>query len=99
MVLLSNNPETVTLPLILPGSLEYQIAQEELGLFPGAMQAIHQASGEVAFVSRPGSGGLLEAVSLAEFAEYMNDGEFELRQAELEEQWEMEDEMWDDEWL
>lgn len=93
MIVLSKSQEFEPLPLILPGSLEYFLASEEIGLFPGAMNYVHEKSGEVAFISRPGSGGLLEAVTLQEFEEFVNDGEADVRQAELEEQWELEDSM------
>lgn len=81
------------LPLILPGSIEFLIASDEIGLFPGAMDYVHDCGNECAFVARPGNGGLLEAVTLKEFQEYMNDGEMDARQDELEEQWELEDEL------
>lgn len=91
MLLLSEQQELEPLPLILPGSLEYLLAEQELGLFPGAMDLVNQMAGEVAFICRPGNGNLLEAVTLKEFEEYCNDGEADARQAELEEQWALED--------
>lgn len=93
MQLLSKKPEIEPLPLILPGTLEYMLASANLGLFPGAMNYVHERSGDVAFIARPGSGGLLEAVSLDEFQEFVNDGEADVRQAELEQEWALEDEM------
>lgn len=99
MLFLSNAQQDLEpLPLILPGSLEYLLAEQDLGLFPGAMDLIHQKSGELAFICRPGGGGMLEAVSLEEFAEYCNDGEGDLRQAELKAQWELEDSLLAEQW-
>lgn len=94
MYLLSNQQEFEPLPLILPGSLEFYLSSNELGLPPGSTDYVNACSGECAFIARPGSGGLLEAVSLKEFEEYLNDGEHDLRQAELEQQWAEEDEMY-----
>ncbi len=96
LVIDGKTQELEPLPLILPGTLEYMFASEEIGLFPGAWDVAHNMGGEVAFISRPGSGGLLEAVSLQEFEEYCNDGEMEVRQAELEEQWALEDDIFID---
>lgn len=93
MMLLSQTQEFEPLPLILPGSLEYMLASEEIGLFPGAMDFVERTSNECAFIARPGSGGLLEAVTWDEFEEFMYDGEMDARQAELEEQWALEDEI------
>lgn len=100
MLFLSNDhQELEPLPLILPGSLEYLLAEQDLGLFPGAMNVVHEMSGEVAFICRPGGGGMLEAVSLKEFEEHVNDGEAAVRQKELEEQWALEDELLAEQWL
>lgn len=89
MMILLNQPETEPLPLILPGSLEWLFSLEDLGLYPGWLEQVHKLSGEVAFVARPGSCGLLEAVSLAEYEEFCNDGELEARQAELDVIWDL----------
>lgn len=94
MYLLSNQQEWEPLPLILPGSLEYYLSSNELGLPPGSTHYVNACAGECAFIARPGSGGLLEAVSIKEFEEHVNDGEADLRQAELEEQWALEDAIW-----
>lgn len=96
MHLLKSQQELEPLPLILPGSLEYLLASEEIGLFPGAMDFVNRTSNECAFISRPGSGGLLEAVTLKQFEEYIHDGEMDERQDELEEQWALEDEIYID---
>lgn len=93
LVLTEKEQEFEPLPLILPGSLEYMVASWEIPVFPGAMEFAHEKSGEVAFICRPGSGGLMEAVSLKEFEEFCNDGELDARQDELEELWEREDEL------
>ena len=79
------------LPLILPGSLEYMVASWEIPVFPGAMDFVNRTNGECHFICRPGSGGLLEAVTLEEFEEFANDGELDERQDELEEIWAQED--------
>jgi hypothetical protein len=99
MYLLSNQQEFEPLPLILPGSLEYYLSSEVLGLPPGSTHYVNQCAGECAFIARPGSGGLLEAVSLQELEEYVNDGEHDLRQAELEERWALEDQIYADQCL
>lgn len=97
MSLTPNYQEFEPLPLILPGSLEYLLASDEIGFFPGAMDYVHRTGNECAFISRPGNGGLLEAVSLKEFEEFMNDGEMDARQDELEAQWDLEDELFAEE--
>jgi hypothetical protein len=92
MLLLSQEQELEPLPLILPGSLEWLLSLELLGPPPGWLEEIHRLSGEVAFVARPGSCGLLEAVSLEAFEEHWEaGGEGEARQAELDQDWEAED--------
>lgn len=91
ITLLNPQPDTAPLPLILPGSLEWLIAMEDVGLYPGWLEQVHKLSGEVAFVARPGSCGLLEAVSFEEYEEFCNDGEADARQAELDALWELTD--------
>lgn len=92
MLILSPEAELEPLPLILPGSLEWLFSLQLLGPPPGWLEEIHRLSGEMAFISRPGHFGLLEAVSFEEFEEHWEEGgEGEARQAELEAEWEEED--------
>jgi hypothetical protein len=71
--------------LILPGTLEFVLACEQLPPPPGWRQQVDRASGELAFIAPLGSSGLLEAVPLARAWEYAYDGELDARQAELDE--------------
>lgn len=92
MLILSRQQELEPLPLILPGSLEWLFSLELLGPPPGWLEEIHRLSGDVAFVARPGSCGLLEAVSFEAFEEHWEaGGEGEARQAELDAEWEEDD--------
>lgn len=76
-------------PLILPGTLEFFLASQELPPPPGWTDFAAKTNGEMGIISRPGSGGLLEAVPIAEFWDFVYGGEGDLRDAELEaEDWE-----------
>lgn len=70
--------------LILPGTLEFFLASQEIPPPPGWEEFAAKTGGEMGLVARPGKGGLLEAVSLAEFEEYLYGGEADLRQEELD---------------
>lgn len=70
--------------LILPGSLEFELAKRDLPPPPGWRQFAAKTNGEMALIGRAGQCGMLEAVSLQRFAEYCNDGELDERQEELE---------------
>lgn len=71
--------------LILPGSLEYNLAIQDLPPPPGWLEDARKTGGEMALVALPGSNGLLQAVSLDRAYEYIEDGELDARQEELTE--------------
>lgn len=70
--------------LILPGSLAWQLAIEELPPPPGWKQEADRTNGDMALIGMPGEHGLLQAVSPDRFWEYMHDGEADCRQDEIE---------------
>lgn len=70
--------------LLLPGSLEFEIAKRELPPPPGWRQFAEKTNGQMAMIGLPGQFGLLEAVSLQRFDEYCNDGELDARQEEID---------------
>lgn len=72
-------------PLILPGTLEYWLASQELPPPPGWQHFAAKTNGEMALIGLPGQGGLLQAVTLDRFYEYVYDGELDEREQELEE--------------
>ncbi len=71
--------------LILPGTLEYALALQEIPPVPTWRAMADRTNGEMALIAPVGGNGLLEAVSLDRFYEYCNDGELDARQAEMEE--------------
>lgn len=70
--------------LILPGSLAYQMAIQDLPPPPDLKDTV-DSGGEVALIAPLGCGGLLKAVPLDRALEYMHDGELEQRMDEIEE--------------
>jgi hypothetical protein len=72
--------------LILPGTLEFDLALAEIPPVPTWRKDFERANGEGYLISRPGSMGLMESVSYLEWLEYCNDGEFDERQREIDEQ-------------
>lgn len=62
--------------LILPGTLAYALAIEELPLPPGWEQMAHKAGGQVSIVAIPGTGGIMRCVSWGEAEEFVEDGQF-----------------------
>lgn len=70
--------------LILPGSLAYQHAIQELPPPPDWQDKADRSGGEVALIAPLGSDGLLETVSLDRALEYMHDGELDQRMDEIE---------------
>ena len=72
--------------LILPGSLEYAIALTEIPPVPTWRALADKTNGEMALIALPGSEGVLQAVTMARYREYMEDGEFDARQDEIEAQ-------------
>lgn len=77
--------------LILPGSLAYQLAIQDLPPPPDWEKKAHQTGGEMALIAPLGCDGLLEAVSINRAMEYMHDGELDQRMDELEE---LEPDLW-----
>ncbi len=70
--------------LILPGTLEWAIACEELPPPPGWLDELHQTGGNRAIICPLGQNGLMEMVSLDRALEYMHDGELDQRMDEIE---------------
>lgn len=70
--------------LILPGSIEFAVALQELPPVPTWRAMANRTNGEMALIAPLGSHGLLEAVSMDRFYEYVNDGELEARQDEID---------------
>lgn len=72
-------------PLILPGTLEYWLASQELPPPPGWQHFAAKTNGEMALIGLPGEGGLLQAVTMDRFYEYVFDGELDAREDEIAE--------------
>lgn len=72
--------------LILPGSLAYALATQSLPPPPGWKQEADRKGGEVAMIAPLGHGGLLEVVPLSRAWEYAYDGELDARQAEIDDE-------------
>lgn len=70
--------------LILPGSLAWRFAMDDLPPPPGWRQEADRTNGEMALIGLPGGHGLLQAVTLARYWEYIHDGEADQRQDEIE---------------
>jgi len=70
--------------LILPGSLAWNIALDELPPPPGWRKEADRLGGDMALIGLPGEHGLLQAVPMARYWEYIHDGEAEERQDEIE---------------
>ncbi len=71
--------------LILPGTLEWVIATQDLPPPPGWTEELHRTGGERAIICPLGQNGLMEVVPLARALEYMHDGELDERMDEIEE--------------
>lgn len=76
--------------LILPGSLAYHLAIQELPPPPDWEAKAHKSGGEMALIAPLGTDGLLEAVSLDRAQEYIHDGELDQRMDEIEDLEELE---------
>lgn len=63
--------------IILPGTLEYQIAIEHLPLPPDWERWAARTNGDFSIVVIPGTGGLMRCVPHEEAAEFTGDGEFD----------------------
>jgi len=70
--------------LILPGTLAYSIALTEIPPVPTWRAEAEKSNGETYLICRAGSNGLMEAVGFKQFVEYLNDGEFDERQEEID---------------
>jgi hypothetical protein len=70
--------------LILPGTLEFDLALAEIPPVPTWRKEFERANGEGYLIARAGSFGLLESVTRQEWEEYINDGEFDQRQNEID---------------
>lgn len=74
----------MTSELILPGTLEYAIALQEIPPVPTWRAMAAQTNGEMALIAPVGGNGILEAVTMDRWFEYINDGELDARQAEID---------------
>lgn len=72
--------------LILPGSLEFALALQEIPPVPTWRAEAERTNGETYLICRSGSLGLMEAVDRKTWEEYCNDGELDIRTEEIEEQ-------------
>jgi hypothetical protein len=70
--------------LIYPGSLEFAMALREIPPVPTWRAHADKTNGDTYLICRSGSLGLMEAVSRKEWLEYVNDGELDQRQDEIE---------------
>ncbi len=70
--------------LILPGTLEFNLALADIPPVPTWRAEAERTNGETYLICRSGSLGLMEAVSRQEWLEYVNDGELDERQTEID---------------
>lgn len=70
--------------LILPGSLAYAVALTEIPPVPTWRAEAERTNGETYLICRAGSQGLMEPVSYVEWLDYINGGELDERQAEVD---------------
>lgn len=71
--------------LILPGTLEFSLALQEIPPVPTWRAHAEQSNGQTYLICRSGSMGLMEAVDRQTWLEYVNGGELDERQAEIDE--------------
>ncbi len=76
--------------LILPGTLEYSLAVQDLPPPPGWLNQAHRTGGDMAIIALPGSNGVMQCVSLDRAMEFIHDGELDQRMDEIEELEDME---------
>lgn len=69
--------------LILPGSLAWNFAVQDLPPPPGWGETAAKTNGEMALIGLPGEHGLLQAVTMDRYWEYIHDGEADDRQDEI----------------
>jgi hypothetical protein len=70
--------------LILPGTLEFNLALAEIPPVPTWRKEAERTNGETYLICRAGSLGLMEAVDRQTWLEYVNDGELDERQDEID---------------
>lgn len=70
--------------LILPGSLDFELAIQDLPPPPGWQQEAAKRGGEIALIGTVGGFGMMEAVPISRFHEYVYDGELDERQEEID---------------
>lgn len=75
----------VSSPLILPGTLEYALALQDIPPVPTWRAAMLSGNGEAYVICRSGSQGLMETVSRADWIDYCEGGELDQRMDEIEE--------------
>jgi hypothetical protein len=70
--------------LILPGTLEYNLALADIPPVPTWRTEAERTGGDTYLICRAGSHGLMESVTRQEWEEYVNDGELDERQLEID---------------
>jgi hypothetical protein len=70
--------------LILPGTLEFNLALAQIPPVPTWRKEAERTNGETYLICRAGSLGLMEAVDRKTWLEYVNDGELDERQDEID---------------
>ena len=70
--------------LILPGTLEFDIALGEIPPVPTWRKEVERTNGETYLICRSGGLGLMEAVDRATWEEYCYGGELDERQLEID---------------
>lgn len=70
--------------LILPGTLEFNLALAQIPPVPTWRKEAERTNGETYLICRAGSMGLMEDVTRQEWEEYCNDGELDQRQDEID---------------
>ncbi|WOD37372.1 hypothetical protein [Nodosilinea sp. E11] len=71
--------------LILPGTLEFNLALADIPPVPTWRESFDRANGEGYLICRAGSLGLMESVTRQEWEDYVYGGELDARQAEIDE--------------
>lgn len=70
--------------LLLPGTIGYQIALQELPLPPDWEKWAHRTNGNFSIVTIPGTGGIMRCVENNTAAEHVGDGEFDFLCQEID---------------
>lgn len=71
-------------PLILPGSLEFNLALQEIPPVPTWRAEAERTNGETYLICRAGQHGLMEAVDRRTWEEYCYGGELDIRSDEID---------------